>query len=158
MKPFDNFPQVANSPWFFVDFGMVIVFNLILLRYYGPIPVFYFFLSNGWCNGLHPLGMRQVQEVFFFFFSLRITSFGQTKQFAPTSTTCKEKDSPQTRSILHSPSFSAILAITTSTMISPQFLGIAFQSSPSWPLNTTKISFFTTLTPKSGGNSSPSQV
>lgn len=62
MKPFSNFPQVASSPWFFVNLAALAVFNGIIYTHYGMTPIVYFFLCNGFCNGLHPLGMRQVQE------------------------------------------------------------------------------------------------
>jgi fatty acid desaturase len=62
LKPFKAFPQVARSPWFYLNMFALTVFNTIVYINYGPVPILYFFLCNAFCNGLHPLGMRQVQE------------------------------------------------------------------------------------------------
>jgi len=62
MKPFKNFPQVAKSGWFYINMFALAAFNIIIYLKFGPVPILYFFLCNGFCNGLHPLGMRQVQE------------------------------------------------------------------------------------------------
>lgn len=60
--PFKNFPQVVNNPWFLLNMVLVFAFHGLLTYQFGLVPMAYFFLSNGFCNGLHPLGMRQVQE------------------------------------------------------------------------------------------------
>jgi len=62
MQPYANFPQVASSPWFVINMLALITFNSVIIYNYGFVPVIYFFLCNGIVNGLHPLGMRQVQE------------------------------------------------------------------------------------------------
>jgi len=62
LRPYSNFPQVANSMWFIINMLAIIVFNTFIISKYGWTPVIYYFLCNGAVNGLHPLGMRQVQE------------------------------------------------------------------------------------------------
>lgn len=61
LPPYDMFPQIVNH-WFVLNMTMSIFFNAITIYLFGVIPTVYFFLSSGFSNGLHPLGMRQVQE------------------------------------------------------------------------------------------------
>lgn len=60
--PFRNFPQVVNSPYFFLNFALAVGYHSWLYLNYGIRPVIFLMLSTSWANGLHPLGMRQVQE------------------------------------------------------------------------------------------------
>jgi len=59
--PYDMFPQIVNH-WFMINTTFSILFNAVLTYHYGWVPSIYLYLASGFSNGLHPLGMRQVQE------------------------------------------------------------------------------------------------
>lgn len=61
LPPYDMFPQIVNH-WFMINTTLSILFNAAIIYFYGIVPTVYLFLSSGFSNGLHPLGMRQVQE------------------------------------------------------------------------------------------------
>lgn len=64
IPPFNRFPQVLNL-WFlfncFFSFGYI--FSLYFLYGWGPVMFLMFLTSTA--NGLHPLGMRNVQEHYY---------------------------------------------------------------------------------------------
>ena len=64
LPPYAKFPQTI-SPLFIVNWLAVHAFNGAIYYFYGPMPILFCFLSGGFMNGLHPLGMRQVQEHYF---------------------------------------------------------------------------------------------
>lgn len=61
LPPYRAFPQIVN-PWFVLNYVLSISFSYALYHFWGPQAVGYLFLSLCCANGLHPLGMRQVQE------------------------------------------------------------------------------------------------
>lgn len=64
LPPYSRFPQTLNG-WTFMNIVACVVFNVAGFYFIGLKGMSYFFLSALWMNGLHPLGMRQVQEHYF---------------------------------------------------------------------------------------------
>jgi len=64
LAPYNRFPQTLNG-WTFANIIACIAFNLIMLYFTGIKGFSYLALSALFMNGLHPLGMRQVQEHYF---------------------------------------------------------------------------------------------
>lgn len=61
LPPYKIFPQIVNN-WFMFNSLLSIAFNAVLYALWGWDIAIYLFLSCAFSNGLHPLGMRQVQE------------------------------------------------------------------------------------------------
>ena len=61
MPPYNSFPQIVNV-WYMINTTLALLYNAALFYNYGPLPGLFLYLSSGFANGLHPLGMRQVQE------------------------------------------------------------------------------------------------
>jgi sphingolipid 4-desaturase/C4-monooxygenase len=53
-----------NSPWVWVDAGVVIAFDIFMFVTFGWVSVFYMIVSFFFSVGLHPLGGRWIQEHF----------------------------------------------------------------------------------------------
>merc|ERR1712137_767092 len=64
LPPYSRFPQTLNA-WTFANIIACLVFNVVVLYTMGIKGMGYMFLSALFMNGLHPLGMRQVQEHYF---------------------------------------------------------------------------------------------
>jgi len=64
LPPYSRFPQTLNG-WTFANILACIVFNVVMLYFTGIKGWSYMALSALFMNGLHPLGMRQVQEHYF---------------------------------------------------------------------------------------------
>merc|ERR1712063_70289 len=64
LPPYSRFPQTLNA-WTFLNIVTCVLFNVGTLYFIGVKGMAYFALSALWMNGLHPLGMRQVQEHYF---------------------------------------------------------------------------------------------
>lgn len=64
VTPYNRFPQTLNG-WTFLNIIACVVFNVAVLYFCGIKGFTYIFLSSLFMNGLHPLGMRQVQEHYF---------------------------------------------------------------------------------------------
>jgi len=64
MAPYNRFPQTLNG-WTFANIVACVIFNSAVLYFLGIKGFMYMFLSALFMNGLHPLGMRQVQEHYF---------------------------------------------------------------------------------------------
>jgi len=59
--PYCNFPQAVNGLFVF-NTTAGLVYNGLLYYYFGAGPLVFLFVASAFANGLHPLGMRQVQE------------------------------------------------------------------------------------------------
>merc|ERR1712000_210239 len=64
LSPYNRFPQTLNG-WTFANIVACVAFNFATLYFTGFKGFVYFALSAQFMNGLHPLGMRQVQEHYF---------------------------------------------------------------------------------------------
>eukprot|EP00004_Rigifila_ramosa_P019552 TRINITY_DN4991_c0_g1_i1.p1 TRINITY_DN4991_c0_g1~~TRINITY_DN4991_c0_g1_i1.p1 ORF type:complete len:404 (-),score=123.73 TRINITY_DN4991_c0_g1_i1:63-1145(-) len=62
--PYNKFPQ-AIGHHFLINMAFVAVYRYFIYTNWGASPLLFLFLSAGFMNGLHPLGMRQVQEHYF---------------------------------------------------------------------------------------------
>jgi sphingolipid 4-desaturase/C4-monooxygenase len=61
MPPYHNFPQAVNG-WYVLNTSLSLAYYVAVFALGGYKPVLFLYLSGGFANGLHPLGMRQVQE------------------------------------------------------------------------------------------------
>lgn len=61
MRPFNSFPQILNR-WTALNIAMSYTFHALVFYYGGFWSLFYFLTCIGFSDGLHPLGMRMVQE------------------------------------------------------------------------------------------------
>lgn len=59
--PYKTFPQIVGD-WLLVNTFVNVAFNVAVYSLYGWEPIVFMFLAASFSNGLHPLGMRQVQE------------------------------------------------------------------------------------------------
>eukprot|EP01100_Stratorugosa_tubuloviscum_P004412 TRINITY_DN20_c0_g1_i9.p1 TRINITY_DN20_c0_g1~~TRINITY_DN20_c0_g1_i9.p1 ORF type:complete len:364 (-),score=115.11 TRINITY_DN20_c0_g1_i9:200-1291(-) len=59
--PYNRFP-VCVSGWMVINFIITNIYHASLFYFGGWNPIIYQTFSSGFCNGLHPIGMRQVQE------------------------------------------------------------------------------------------------
>jgi len=64
LPPYSRFPQSLNG-WTFLNILICVAFNVSLCYVTGLKGFVYINLSSIFANGLHPLGMRQVQEHYF---------------------------------------------------------------------------------------------
>jgi len=64
IPPYNRFPQALNG-WTATNIVACIVFNATLIYFTGIKGFSYIYLGSLFMNGLHPLGMRQVQEHYF---------------------------------------------------------------------------------------------
>jgi len=64
VPPYGRFPQAVNG-WTAFNILCCFIYNTILLTCFGWYPFLYQFIASMSMNGLHPLGMRQVQEHYF---------------------------------------------------------------------------------------------
>ena len=64
LAPYTRFPQTLNG-WTFINIVACAAFNSGVIYFLGIKAFAYMFLSALFMNGLHPLGMRQVQEHYF---------------------------------------------------------------------------------------------
>lgn len=64
VPPYDRFPQALNG-WTAFNILCCFLYNLFIISYFGVFPFLYQFLASSFMNGLHPLGMRQVQEHYY---------------------------------------------------------------------------------------------
>eukprot|EP01100_Stratorugosa_tubuloviscum_P004405 TRINITY_DN20_c0_g1_i10.p1 TRINITY_DN20_c0_g1~~TRINITY_DN20_c0_g1_i10.p1 ORF type:complete len:365 (-),score=131.89 TRINITY_DN20_c0_g1_i10:200-1294(-) len=61
IPPYDRFP-ICASGWMVINFIITNIYHASLFYFGGWNPIIYQTFSSGFCNGLHPIGMRQVQE------------------------------------------------------------------------------------------------
>jgi len=64
LQPYSRFPQSLNG-WTFMNIIACICFNTFVFYFAGVKGMAFILLSAQFANGLHPLGMRQVQEHYF---------------------------------------------------------------------------------------------
>jgi len=64
VPPYTRFPQALNG-WTGFNILCCFLYNVLLIAFGGFYPFFYQFFASMAMNGLHPLGMRQVQEHYF---------------------------------------------------------------------------------------------
>jgi sphingolipid delta-4 desaturase len=62
--PYNRFPQAVNG-WMAANILCCVLYNVGMVYFFGWKGLVYQFLSASFMNGLHPLGMRQVQEHYF---------------------------------------------------------------------------------------------
>ena len=61
IPPYKAFPQIING-WHILNTTLALIYHGVVLYNYGWKASLFLYLSSGFANGLHPLGMRQVQE------------------------------------------------------------------------------------------------
>jgi len=64
LPPYKTFVQAINYMTI-VNIVLALGYHIALYQYAGLYAWLYVAMSAWWCNGLHPLGMRQVQEHYF---------------------------------------------------------------------------------------------
>jgi len=64
LPPYTKFPQTIHVG-FMLNTMAAMAFNFTIYHFYGLMPIAFMFCAGGFMNGLHPLGMRQVQEHYF---------------------------------------------------------------------------------------------
>jgi sphingolipid delta-4 desaturase len=62
--PYNRFPQCING-WMAANILSCVIYNVAVVYFFGWKYLVYQMLSACFMNGLHPLGMRQVQEHYF---------------------------------------------------------------------------------------------